>query len=787
MIKSQARFALPVVSFDWLLAILFIALFFISSGRLVLTNWLPDLGVILVLALLGAVLGLALGVSRFSGRAQGWLMIAYSLVFVPSLLAGAVQGEKSFAGQLLSLLGRLGVAYAQFTRREPVEVPVFFITLAGLIFWWMGILCGRELMRKQRILWVLLPPTIPLLIVQYHDAARSERFLSLALFFFVALALLGRLNFLKSLQNWQESRVFVAPKQSFDLGSSIFVVSAFLVIVVWAAPPPMAALPAAARWWVEASEEWKPAAKWLEDILAAVRQPRGAPGELYGNTLALGSVADQGAGVVFIARPSINTASGRFYWRARVYDIYQNGNWSNARLQTRQFTQAEDSLLPIPPVDGDVAVFSFDWQGRAQVSLVLPPNTIWASRAGEMVFSPLGRDNLVDLFTLRALPQVQTGDQYTAQAYVLRPTLKVLRAAGTEYPSWVLARYLQMPEALLPRFRALAQEITRGKETPYDQAQAITTYLRENMEYKLTVQPPPSGVDPAEWFLFTWKSGYCNYYATSQVLLLRSIGIPARLAAGYAEGVYNNQQYLVRTRDAHAWPEVYFPQVGWVEFEPTSSQRAIFRLSGEDVSNIPRPGNPTPDPDELLEIPVTSAPRQTPVSSAPTGPQGINLRWLPNLDNLWVRTVLQWVIMLMLLATFFIVSWQMGKRKAWSKRAVGILRAFYKVRGSPAPVWLENLDRWVSLGKVERAFHSINQCLAWLQKPAKAHLTPAERASSLCALLPDAEADIRVLEQQYSAVIYGQKPGEPSLAARASWNIRFFTLRAVFRRRMTGV
>jgi len=88
------------------------------------------------------------------------------------------------------------------------------------------------------------------------------------------------------------------------------------------------------------------------------------------------------------------------------------------------------------------------------------------------------------------------------------------------------------------------------------------------------------------------KQGFCNYYATAEVILLRSVGIPARLAVGYAQGdnVDDPLLYTVRQRDAHAWPEVYFPGVGWVEFEPTASQPTLVRpqeITVEDETALP--------------------------------------------------------------------------------------------------------------------------------------------------------------------------------------------------------
>ena len=177
------------------------------------------------------------------------------------------------------------------------------------------------------------------------------------------------------------------------------------------------------------------------------------------------------------------------------------------------------------------------------------------------------------------------------------PNITQLREAGTDYPAWVTERYLQLPEDFSPRIRDLATEITAEAETPYDKAGAITRYLRDNIEYAETIPAAPRNADVLEWVLFENKQGYCVYYATAQILMLRSLGIPARMAVGFAqgEGIAGGDNlapeeelapgtFTVRKKNAHAWPEVYFPGIGWVEFEPTGNQDPLTRPVAPDDS-----------------------------------------------------------------------------------------------------------------------------------------------------------------------------------------------------------
>jgi hypothetical protein len=163
------------------------------------------------------------------------------------------------------------------------------------------------------------------------------------------------------------------------------------------------------------------------------------------------------------------------------------------------------------------------------------------------------------------------------------------------YPDWIAGRYLQLPSALPERVTQLAQGVVASHGNPYDQANAIQDYLRSTIEYREDIEAPPEGSDPIDHFLFESRQGYCNYYASSMVVMARAVGIPARLAAGYVGGELDVEsgRYLVREHNTHAWVEVYFPGFGWVEFEPTASEPPIPRVENIDDQPVDRPSAET--------------------------------------------------------------------------------------------------------------------------------------------------------------------------------------------------
>jgi hypothetical protein len=186
---------------------------------------------------------------------------------------------------------------------------------------------------------------------------------------------------------------------------------------------------------------------------------------------------------------------------------------------------------------------------------------------------------------LGALTEVE---EYTVVSYLPHVNTSQLRNAGSDYPPEIARRYLQLPESTPERVLGLARELTQAGLTPYDRAILIESYLR-TFPYTLEVESPPPGHDVVDYFLFTAQQGYCDYYASSMVVLARAVGLPARVVVGYASGEYNapTAEYIIRQKHAHTWVEIYFSGFGWLEFEPTAGQPAIDRPGNESALGPP--------------------------------------------------------------------------------------------------------------------------------------------------------------------------------------------------------
>ncbi len=282
-----------------------------------------------------------------------------------------------------------------------------------------------------------------------------------------------------------------------------------------------------------------------------------------------------------------NPITPHYYWRGLTYDRYTGNGWSSLPgepIQYRAGTLAQVPNLSAQQLIKQQVEFteSSDQEGLIYVAGELlgvnqDYKVSWrlAPRTQPADVQPGGSEPNSDLYGA-LVPSAS----YTAESLLPQPSEKQLRTARSSYPKWIADHYLNLPASVPQRVLRLAQELTATGATPYDRAVAIETYLRQ-FPYTLELPPPPSNRDIVDYFLFDLKKGYCDYYASAMVVLSRAAGIPARLAIGYATGTYDaeHNRYTVTAADAHSWPELYFPNYGWIEFEPTASQPASVHLA----------------------------------------------------------------------------------------------------------------------------------------------------------------------------------------------------------------
>jgi protein-glutamine gamma-glutamyltransferase len=175
---------------------------------------------------------------------------------------------------------------------------------------------------------------------------------------------------------------------------------------------------------------------------------------------------------------------------------------------------------------------------------------------------------------LRATSALPEGSVYTVVSSTVPVTEDLLRADGVVALSPdAFGPYLTTPPTTSQRTRQLARELAQGQPTTYDTVRAIEAWLADNVEYTLDAPVPPTGADAVDHFLFESRLGFCEQVASAMAIMLRTLGVPTRVATGYVPSERDDLAgtWISRESDAHAWVEVYFPSVGWQAFDPTAS------------------------------------------------------------------------------------------------------------------------------------------------------------------------------------------------------------------------
>lgn len=744
---------------------------FIAASRLIVTDWVDHLSLVQMLVVLGVIAGLALGRSRFSPGLVTLLVVVYGLFAITWRMTLIVSDASGilWRDRLIVLAWRLLDTIGQVVQREPVQDPVLFLSSMAALFWALGAYAGYTLTRYAHPWRIIIPAGLTTLIIHTSDPYVPRRAWYLAAYLFFSLLLLFRLTYLRLRVHWEQADALVPPLVAWDFSYIILLVALFFVLLAWMVPTVTDVMPPIREMWQRMTRPWQ---ERLDDVFASLRRRGGVVTvvDYYSDSFPLGRGRKLTDDLVLLVQgpPGTEFAGVRYYWRARVYDRYEDGTWSTSALSATQTINPSGLGLTFPDLE-ERTVVTFTFTSPSPIgTFYVAPQPRWINRRAQadLIENP---DGTVDLFALHADPPVNAGEVYRTRSALSTISIAQLREAGTDYPAWVTERYLELPASITPRTRELAQQIAADHETPYDVAVAVTNFLRANIEYRETITPSlPADQDPLDWFLFDLRQGFCNYYATAEVMLLRSVGIPARLAVGFARGErqQGTNTYLVRQHNAHAWPEVYFPGLGWVEFEPTASQEPIDRLLGDIDLGDDAERESALSPDDAEDRLLSRLDELEDIEEFPeTGPPDDGSSVFER-----ARTFFYWLLLLLGL-TLIVLA--LRTRLQGSLRPLPILleRGLLRIGWRP-PQFLRRWAARAALGPLERAYLEINRALARLDVHLDLAATPAERSSALTQALPSVKEPAQQLLDEYQTAIYSPRFGNLHVARQAARAIR---------------
>ncbi len=734
---------------QWLMGLLAAALYLILAAALDAAGHVNNLSIVVPVTAGAFVLGLLMSYSRFDGFFALSHSMFVGLAWILFMMASAVPAKDispfldTGVGELQArvyfvLLRLLDWVDAAFSGAASGDNYVFIFEICFLM-WWLTYLGAWAIFRHGYTWRAIVPAGIVLLINTYFAPNPTTGFL--IAFVVVGLLLLVRTNLSEQQLRWREQSVYFSSDIVWDFLRNGISFTIAIVVLAWILPG-LGRSPQMRELLSPVNQSWENTAQNVQRLYQGLNRQEQAAGSSFGNSLALGGERNVGDSLVFEAQ-----ALRARYWRAVVFDTFDGRQWHNtanaeatydagqivpiASWRAREpISQTIKLLAPVGDVlFGEADVAQANLRMRATVRPEAGAAPIPAAQA------PAGAQP-VEFAMVRAARDLDNGDSYTFVSAATKASIQDLENASTDYPAEILDKFLQIPPEFSPRVRGLAQELTANSVTPYEKAKAIEAYLR-TLPYDDAIAAPPAGADPLEYFLFDIKRGYCDYYATAMAMMLRTVGVPARTASGYAEGLFDeeSQSYYITQRDAHTWVEVFFPEYGWIEFEPTAGESPLDR--------------PQTDADEMA---VTSQQEQQPESPlAPTPPAQRNPEDLPpqftgeellqqqsgsapNSPPWWVWAL---ALLLVLPAGGFLI---------WRARNSGPT-AF----SADLPLLLyERLQQWTQRLGIGHA----------------AHQTPYEHTRLLVSALPEAQQYVEPLTDEYVRYRFAPQAaaaGEPEL------------------------
>jgi transglutaminase-like putative cysteine protease len=439
--------------------------------------------------------------------------------------------------------------------------PVMFVVVLGLLTYLLAAVSTWVLLRAHAV-WLSLGLSVLPLLLNYAFAPRADAS-SIGVFVGGALVLVALNQIHWHEVTWRDQRV-ERPQQTATqlLGQAVGIIC--LALVIAALLPIPARNPQVLAGWDVLRTPFKSlqlAWGWMLGSGQAPPPTTGSTGGFANTTMTVGGARSLGQTEILRLR-----SSAPDYLRATTFDAYTGQGWSQ-QADSRFTAIARDSVLTRNPPTAPLV--------NSEITLTIP-------QANGMLLSigqPVQYSMAVTVTQLTALERGDDGivaihggpiQQYQLMSAVNEATANELRTAPAPNDA-IRTIYTALPATLPPQIGAYAQTIvaTAQATTAYDQAVAVETALRR-LRYDEQRPAPPTTSDWVDYFLFTSQRGYCDDFATAMVVLLRTQGIPARLAQGYAMGTPDGTGALiVREAQAHSWVEVYFESYGWQRFEPT--------------------------------------------------------------------------------------------------------------------------------------------------------------------------------------------------------------------------
>jgi transglutaminase-like putative cysteine protease len=575
---------------EWLTLVIVATVFLSCIVSIQGANWVDDMPSLYPIGFAGLIAGYALAKVKLNQLLlhAAALMLGAGLVYLQllAILSGGSAGARTD-----QLVERMRVWWSAVTQsgisNDSLPVIVLMLTLT-----WLGAYASSWAIFRWRNAWLgLIPSGLALMWnISFIPGQFSYAFV---VYCFGAVLLVMRLHLAQKQKEWDSERIAYPEFMSLSVLHATFWVAVGLLTLVWIMPLAHRSESAQERWNDFTSPVTRHLAPYARVFVSVNAKKPIAVHNIKDALPFQGEITLNGNNAAEI-NVQLTPEMARFL-REQSFDEYTSSGWkinvNGVPLEPGQDTGV-DAYNGLDGAREQVTInVTIEGGNDEHLFSVGQP-----AKSDEAAEARIGEDP-ADISSLEPQANLSNSDTYSVTGSVAVPTIDQLLAAGTNYPAWVTDRYLELPENLPERVGLKADEVAAAAATPYDETLLIERYLRTfPVEYSVPVTPP--GRDTIDYFLFDLQEGYFDYHASAMAVMLRTRGIPARVATGYVidplaqDGATGS--YALTQKNAYAWPEVYFPSIGWVEFSPTPDQPIILRRLEVPVEE------PAPPPGETL-------------------------------------------------------------------------------------------------------------------------------------------------------------------------------------------
>jgi transglutaminase-like putative cysteine protease len=566
----------------WLSLILLVVMLLSLAWAVQAAGWLEQSEYLVPVALLAALAGALLAITPLS----------VALTVPISALLGALVLVWSIGGEYYPQLTQLGRLFALrddllswlvalLRTGYPSQLTPYALGL-GVLLWTTAFMAAYTLYRHHRLVDAVV--LVGAALITNMSATFTNLFGHLVLFVAAALLLWLRVTLVGRQEGWLRRRVNENAEVPAAIMRSGILFAATSIVLAWILTSVAVAAPLTSAW-RNLDTVWSDVQDGLDGVFGTLTNSESRiSGTSFGSRFTVtGKWISKDDTVMTVA------STKPYYLRTATYDVYTGRGWTRSDGQKRQVAPGNlifpDDTTERPtaeePVVETVTVKMEKALGRSLFAPGFPIKAFAPLVVYETAKQPL-------IGGLEAANAIAPGEAYQVSVSISHATEGQLSGAGTDYPKAIRDLYLNTT-GLTARTRDLALQLaaTAGATDPYFRAKALAQFLSQDPRFTYATDAPvptTPGQDLVDFFLFDEKGkiGYCEYYASAMVLMARSLGIPARIAVGFAPGQLNaDKTFTIRERNSHAWAELYFPGYGWQIFEATKTINAAFtRTSG---------------------------------------------------------------------------------------------------------------------------------------------------------------------------------------------------------------